>query len=165
MQQELAEKQALLAELQQEAADRNAATGNDPASVAAAAEDAAAEAMKKLVDGQADTKAASTTTLDEKLNEMGGSSAAISTIQNSVYQELTAAQKKEQLEIKKRKKQQLEQAVRQRKRSGFTGRKSLITGQSGGRGFLYKGQTNFNTAANKKTSDALMTKLIKESKQ
>ena len=66
---------------------------------------------------------------------MGGTAQAISDIQEETFQEVTSANQKEIMETRKRKEQQLQRAVRQRKRSGTMGRRSLITGQYGGRGY------------------------------
>ena len=82
-----------------------------------------------------DTAAATTTSLDETLASMGGTAQAISEIQEETFQEVKGATEKEKMETRKRKEQQLQRAVRQRRRSGTMGRRSLITGQFGGRGY------------------------------
>ena len=108
------------------AAEKQAAA--DAATAKAAAEDAS-----KVQD--TDTKKESTESLDEKLSSMGGTTQAIQTIQNTVFQEVKGATEKEKMETRKRKEQQLQRAVRQRRRSGTMGRRSLITGSYGGRGY------------------------------
>lgn len=113
------------------AAEKQAAA--DAATAKAAAEDAAAEDASKVQD--TDTKKESTESLDEKLSSMGGTTQAIQTIQNTVFQEVKGATEKEKMETRKRKEQQLQRAVRQRRRSGTMGRRSLITGSYGGRGY------------------------------
>ena len=82
-----------------------------------------------------DTAAATTTSLDETLASMGGTTQAISEMQEQTFQEVKGANQKEIMETRKRKEQQLQRAVRQRRRSGTMGRRSLITGQFGGRGY------------------------------
>ena len=82
-----------------------------------------------------ETAAQSTVILDQQLPAMGGSQQAIADIQQETFQEVKGATDKEKMEIRKRKEQQLQRAIRQRRKSGFQGRRSLITGQSGGRGY------------------------------
>ena len=82
-----------------------------------------------------ETAAQSTVSLDQKLEAIGGSQQAIADIQQETFQEIKGATDKEKMEIRKRKEQQLQRAIRQRRKSGFQGRRSLITGQSGGRGY------------------------------
>ena len=82
-----------------------------------------------------ETAAQSTVSLDQQLAAMGGSQQAIADIQQETFQEVKGASDKEKMEIRKRKEQQLQRAIRQRRKSGFQGRRSLITGQSGGRGY------------------------------
>ena len=82
-----------------------------------------------------ETAAQSTVSLDQQLAAMGGSQQAIADIQQETFQEVKGATDKEKMEIRKRKEQQLQRAIRQRRKSGFQGRRSLITGQSGGRGY------------------------------
>ena len=103
------------------------------ATILSGTEDLKADQIEKV---QAkDTAKASTTSLDETLASMGGTTQAISEMQEETFQEVTSAKQKEIMETRKRKEQQLQRAVRQRKRSGTTGRRSLITGQYGGRGY------------------------------
>ena len=82
-----------------------------------------------------ETAAQSTVSLDQQLAALGGSQQAIADIQQETFQEVKGATDKEKMEIRKRKEQQLQRAIRQRRKSGFQGRRSLITGQSGGRGY------------------------------
>ena len=82
-----------------------------------------------------ETAAQSTVSLDQQLAALGGSQQAIADIQQETFQEVKGASDKEKMEIRKRKEQQLQRAIRQRRKSGFQGRRSLITGQSGGRGY------------------------------
>ena len=82
-----------------------------------------------------DTAAQSTVSLDQQLAALGGSQQAIADMQQETFQEVKGASDKEKMEIRKRKEQQLQRAIRQRRKSGFQGRRSLITGQSGGRGY------------------------------
>ena len=106
---------------------------DDAATAKVEEEDKAADDASTIQD--TDTEKQSTVNLDEQLATMGGSQQAISNIQNVVYQEVKGATEKEKMEIRKRKEQQLQRAIRQRRKSGFQGRRSLITGQSGGRGY------------------------------
>ena len=105
----------------------------DEASQAVIDEDADADSLEVIKDEE--TKASDDETLDEEMEKMGGSQQAITNIQNQVFQEVKGASEKERQEIRKRKEQQLQRAIRQRRKSGFQGRRSLITGQSGGRGY------------------------------
>ncbi len=82
-----------------------------------------------------ETAAQSTVSLDQQLAAIGGTQKAIAEIQEQTFQEVKGASEKEKMEIRKRKEQQLQRAIRQRRKSGFQGRRSLITGQSGGRGY------------------------------
>ena len=82
-----------------------------------------------------ETAAQSTVSLDQQLATMGGSQQAIADIQQETFQEVKGATDKEKMEIRKRKEQQLQRAIRQRRKSGIQGRRSLMTGQSGGRGY------------------------------
>ena len=82
-----------------------------------------------------ETAAQSTVSLDQQLAALGGSQQAIADMQQETFQEVKGASDKEKMEIRKRKEQQLQRAIRQRRKSGFQGRRSLITGQSGGRGY------------------------------
>jgi len=113
------------------AAEKKAAA--DAATAKVEEEDKAADDASTIKDK--DTEEQSIVNLDEQLATMGGSQQAISNIQNVVYQEVKGATEKEKMEIRKRKEQQLQRAIRQRRKSGFQGRRSLITGQSGGRGY------------------------------
>ena len=105
----------------------------DEASKAVIYEDAKTNSLEVIDDEE--TKAVDGKTLDEELEKMGGSQQTITNIQNQVFQEVKGASEKERQEIRKRKEQQLQRAIRQRRKSGFQGRRSLITGQSGGRGY------------------------------
>jgi len=82
-----------------------------------------------------ETAAQSSVSLDQQLAAIGGTQQAIAEIQEQTFQEVKGASEKEKMEIRKRKEQQLQRAIRQRRKSGFQGRRSLITGQSGGRGY------------------------------
>lgn len=116
-----------------EAERKTAIAKSKTATALAGTEDLKADQIEKV---QAkDTAKASTTSLDETLASMGGTTQAISEMQEETFQEVTSAKQKEIMETRKRKEQQLQRAVRQRKRSGTTGRRSLITGQYGGRGY------------------------------
>jgi len=112
-------------------ADRKKAAAE--ATAAVEAENAAAGSAGTIQDQE--TGAANDETLDEKLESMGGTQQAITNIQNQTFQEVKGASEKETLEIRRRKKEQLQRAIRQRRKSGFQGRRSLITGQSGGKGY------------------------------
>ena len=105
----------------------------DAASEAVKDQDAETDSLGVIQDKE--TEASDGETLDEKVEKMGGSQQAITNIQNQVFQEVKGASEKERQEIRKRKEQQLQRAIRQRRKSGFQGRRSLITGQSGGRGY------------------------------
>ena len=105
----------------------------DEASEAVKNQDAETNLLEVIDDEE--TKAVDGKTLDEELEKMGGSQQTITNIQNQVFQEVKGASEKERQEIRKRKEQQLQRAIRQRRKSGFQGRRSLITGQSGGRGY------------------------------
>ena len=109
-----------------------------------AAQAAEATALSKVEDINAakadtiqnqETAAQSTVSLDQQLAAIGGTQKAIAEIQEQTFQEVKGASEKEKMEIRKRKEQQLQRAIRQRRKSGFQGRRSLITGQSGGRGY------------------------------
>ena len=116
-----------------EAERKTAIAKSKTATALAAKEDIDASNIDKV---QAeDTAAATTTSLDETLASMGGTTQAISEIQEETFQEVKGASEKEKMETRKRKEQQLQRAVRQRRRSGTMGRRSLITGQFGGRGY------------------------------
>lgn len=103
------------------------------ATAAVEAENAAAGSVGTIKDQE--TGAANDGTLNEKLESMGGTQQAITNIQNQTFQEVKGASEKETLEIRRRKQEQLQRAIRQRRKSGFQGRRSLITGQSGGKGY------------------------------
>jgi len=109
--------------------------------VAQAAEATALSATEDINAAKADTiqdketAAQSTVSLDQQLAALGGSQQAIADMQQETFQEVKGASDKEKMEIRKRKEQQLQRAIRQRRKSGFQGRRSLITGQSGGRGY------------------------------
>jgi hypothetical protein len=105
----------------------------DEASQAVKDQDADADSLEVIQEEE--TKASDGKTLDEEVEQMGGSQQAITNIQNQVFQEVKGASEKERQEIRRRKEQQLQRAIRQRRKSGFQGRRSLITGQSGGRGY------------------------------
>jgi hypothetical protein len=127
-----AEQQAMRDEIARLNAETKRIQANT-ATILAGTEDLKADQIEKV---QAkDTAKASTTSLDETLASMGGTAQAISDIQEETFQEVTSANQKEIMETRKRKEQQLQRAVRQRKRSGTMGRRSLITGQYGGRGY------------------------------
>jgi len=112
-------------------ADRKKAAAE--ATAAVEAENAAAGSVGTIKDQE--TGAANDGTLNEKLESMGGTQQAITTIQNQTFQQVKGASQKETLEIRRRKQEQLQRAIRQRRKSGFQGRRSLITGQSGGKGY------------------------------
>jgi len=82
-----------------------------------------------------ETPAESTTTLDEEIANLGGSQEAISKIQQDVYSEVSGASTRESRDIRKRKKETLQKRIRQRRSRGSTGRASLITGMTGGKGY------------------------------
>ena len=103
------------------------------ASQAVIDEDAKTDSLEVIQDKE--TEALDGKTLDEEMEKMGGSQQTITNIQNQVFQEVKGASEKERQEIRRRKEQQLQRAIRQRRKSGFQGRRSLITGQSGGRGY------------------------------
>ena len=127
-----AEQQAMRDEIARLNAETKRIQANT-ATILASTEDLKADQIEKV---QAkDTAKASTTSLDETLALMGGTAQAISDIQEETFQEVKGANQKEIMETRKRKEQQLQRAVRQRKRSGTMGRRSLITGQYGGRGY------------------------------
>ena len=103
------------------------------ASQAVIDEDAKTDSLEVIQDKE--TEALDGKTLDEEMEKMGGSQQTITNIQNQVFQEVKGASEKERQEIRRRKEQQLQRAIRQRRKSGFQGRRSLNTGQSGGRGY------------------------------
>jgi len=105
----------------------------DEASQAVIDEDADADSLEVIQNKE--TEALDGKTLDEEMEKMGGSQQTITNIQNQTFQEVKGASEKERQEIRRRKEQQLQRAIRQRRKSGFQGRRSLITGQSGGRGY------------------------------
>lgn len=120
-------------------ADIDAALEAERAKAAAAAsqavidQDANAAALGAIQDKETDAQ--NNQSLDEAMQTMGGAQQSITNIQNQTFQEVKGASEKERQEIRKRKEQQLQRAIRQRRKSGFQGRRSLITGQSGGRGY------------------------------
>ena len=103
------------------------------ASQAVLDQDANAAALGAIRDKETDAQ--NNQSLDEAMQTMGGAQQSITNIQNQTFQEVKGASEKERQEIRKRKEQQLQRAIRQRRKSGFQGRRSLITGQSGGRGY------------------------------
>ena len=103
------------------------------ASQAVIDQDANAAALGAIQDKETDAQ--NNQSLDEAMEAMGGAQQSITNIQNQTFQEVKGASEKERQEIRKRKEQQLQRAIRQRRKSGFQGRRSLITGQSGGRGY------------------------------
>ncbi len=103
------------------------------ASQAVLDQDANAAALGAIQDKETDAQ--NNQSLDEAMQTMGGAQQSITNIQNQTFQEVKGASEKERQEIRKRKEQQLQRAIRQRRKSGFQGRRSLITGQSGGRGY------------------------------
>ena len=82
-----------------------------------------------------DTAAANMTGLQQTVDQMGGSMEAMKAIQEQSFRQVEDAKEKERLAIKRRKEQQLQRAIRQRKQTGLTGRRSLITGTAGGKGY------------------------------
>jgi len=96
-------------------------------------QDAQAASLEAIQDEETDAQ--NNQSLDEAMQTMGGAQQSITNIQNQTFQEVKGASEKERQEIRKRKEQQLQRAIRQRRKSGFQGRRSLITGQSGGRGY------------------------------
>ena len=103
------------------------------ASQAVMDQDAQAASLEAIQDEETDAQ--NNQSLDEAMQTMGGAQQSITNIQNQTFQEVKGASEKERQEIRKRKEQQLQRAIRQRRKSGFQGRRSLITGQSGGRGY------------------------------
>ena len=84
---------------------------------------------------ESDTEAVDTTDLETTVAQMGGSMAAMKDLQEQSFRHVKDAEERERLAIKRRKKQQLQRAIRQRKQTGLTGRRSLITGTAGGKGY------------------------------
>ena len=85
--------------------------------------------------GEIESLEANITSLEEEIENLGGSNQVITNIQNVTYTTVVENIEKEREILKQRKEQQLQRAIRQRRKSGFQGRRSLITGQSGGRGY------------------------------
>lgn len=82
-----------------------------------------------------ETAAMSNMTLDQKIEALGGGSKAISKVQQDVFSEVEEQAGKAKAEMRIRKRKQLQKRVMQRKRSGMTGRASLLTGMTGGKGY------------------------------
>ena len=82
-----------------------------------------------------ETAAVNMTGLQQTVDQMGGSMEAMKNIQEQSFRQVEDAKEKERLAIKRRKEQQLQRAIRQRKQTGLTGRRSLITGTAGGKGY------------------------------
>ena len=82
-----------------------------------------------------ETAAMSGMTLDQKIEALGGGSKAISKVQQDVFSEVEEQAGKAKAEMRIRKREQLNKRVMQRKRSGMTGRASLLTGMTGGKGY------------------------------
>lgn len=107
----------------------------------ATAEAARAQRNEEAMEGDlsvvkdTETAAMSDMTLDQKIEALGGGSKAISKVQQDVFSEVQEQAGKARSEMRLRKKQQLNKRVMQRKKSGMTGRASLITGMTGGKGY------------------------------
>ena len=82
-----------------------------------------------------ETAAVNMTGLQQTVDQMGGSIEAMKGLQEQSFRQVEDAKEKERLAIKRRKEQQLQRAIRQRKQTGLTGRRSLITGTAGGKGY------------------------------
>ena len=85
--------------------------------------------------GEIESLEATITSLEEELENLGGSNQVITNIQNVTYTTVVENIEKERELLKQRKEDELRKAVAAKKRSGTKGRASLITGSAGGIGY------------------------------